>query len=85
MTIPLGNDATSASGTSPVLGYSLKLMRVILFLFEIVLILNTCTCYVSLTIVMKILLTYMFKSRIKLHPKMPSFSNTPSVFKLYVV
>ena len=59
MTIPTGNGATSASGTGPASGYSLKLLCFILFLVKFVLNLNTCTCYFSLTTVMEILLFYM--------------------------
>ena len=69
--IPGGDDATGASGTGPVMGYSLKLKCFILFVF--VLILNTCTCSVSLTIVMEILFNYMFNFRIKICQKMSIF------------
>ena len=65
--IPGGDDATGASGTGPVMGYSLKLKCFILFIF--VLFLNTCTCFVSLTMVMEILFIYMFNFRIKICPK----------------
>ena len=83
--IPGGDDATGASGTGPVTGYSLKLISFILFnfvlnlsfisfiLFNFVLNLNTCTCFVSLTIVMKILFNYIFNFGIKLCPKVPIF------------
>ena len=67
--IPVGDDATGASGTGPVMGYSLKLKCFILFIF--VLFLNTCTCFVSLTMVMEILFIYMFNFGTKICPKMP--------------
>ena len=66
---PAGDGATSASSTGPVLGYSLKLKRFILFIF--VLILNTCTYFDSLTIVMEILFNYIFNFGIKMCPKLP--------------
>jgi len=72
MTIPVGNDTTGASGTGPVSGCSLKLMCFILFLSKFVLILNTCTYYVSLTKVMKLFLYYMFNFAIKICLKLPS-------------
>ena len=71
MTIPAGNDATGASSTGLVLGYNLKLICFILFNF--VLILNTCTCLVSLTIVMEILSNYIVNFGIKIYWKMPRF------------
>ena len=46
---PAGNDATGASGTGPVMGYSLKLCCFILYIY--VLILNTCTYFDTLTLV----------------------------------
>ena len=66
--IPVGDDATGASGTGPVMGYSLKLKCFILFIF--VLFLNTCTCFVSLTMVVEILFIYMFNFEIKICLKM---------------
>jgi hypothetical protein len=69
--VPAGNDATGASGTGPVLGYNLKLICFILFNF--VLILNTCTCLDSLTIVMKILFNHIVNFGIKIYRKMPRF------------
>ena len=68
-TVPAGNDTTGASGTGPVLEYSLKLMCFILFIF--VLILNTSTCFVSLTMVMEVLFIYMFNFGTKICTKMP--------------
>ena len=69
--IPAGDVAPNASGTGPALGYSLKLMCFILFIF--MLILNTSTCFVSLTIVMGILLNCIFNFGIKLCSKVPIF------------
>ena len=51
MSIPAGNSTTSASGTSLVTGYKLKLLCFILVFIIFLLILNTSTCYVSLTLV----------------------------------
>jgi len=70
MTIPAGNGATSASGTGPASGYSLKLLCFILFLVKFVLNLNTCTCYFSLTTVMEILLFYMLNFGTTICPKL---------------
>ena len=50
----------------------LWLVCFILFLVEVVLIINTCTCYVSFTIVMEILLNCMFNFGIKMCPKLPN-------------
>ena len=71
MSIPAGNDATGASGTGPVLGYNLKL--ICFFLFNLVLSLNTCTCLVSLTVVMEILFNYIVNFGIKIYRKLPRF------------
>ena len=66
-----GDGTTGASGTGPALRYSLKLKYFILFIF--VLILNTCTCLDSLTIVMKIMFNYIFNFGIKICPKLSIF------------
>ena len=71
MSVPAGNDATGASGTGPVIGYNLKLLCFILFNF--VLILNTCTCLDSLTIVMELLFDYIVNFGIKICPKLPIY------------
>ena len=69
MSIPASNDATGVSGTGSVLGYNLKLICFILS--NLMLILNTCTCLVSLTIVMEILFNYIVNFGIKVYWKMP--------------
>ena len=80
--IPAGNDATGASGIGPVLGYNLKLICFILF--NLVLILNTCTCLVSLTIVMEILFNYIVNFKIKIYRKMPrSLTDIDKIRRIY--
>jgi hypothetical protein len=52
-------------GTGPTLGYSL----ILLFLIKFILTSNTCTCLVSLIIIMKLLISCMCNFRIKMYPK----------------
>jgi hypothetical protein len=73
MSAPAGNGASGASGTGPTSGYNLLLLYFIGFIVKFELTLNTCTCLVSLTIVMKLLINCMCNFRIKMCLKMLNY------------
>jgi hypothetical protein len=70
MSAPAGNGAPDASGKGPVSGYCYQnpLCYYLLFMLLYVINMNTCTCSVSLTVVM---LIYLCNSGIKICRKLP--------------
>jgi hypothetical protein len=69
MSAPVDNGATDASGKGPAIGYSLNSLCFILFMIISMINMNTCTYYVSLTIVM--IIVYLINFGIKIYRKMP--------------
>jgi hypothetical protein len=61
---PNDNNEANASDTHPTFGFKLKLLSFYLFMFNSCLNMNTCTCLVSLTII--IMSKYLFNYRIKI-------------------
>ena len=69
-TDPSADGAANASGNRPAFGYTLKLNcfnYFFMFMFMCMIIMNTCTCFESLTIVMFYMLKYFIVYGIKIY------------------
>src|SRR6266498_1641314 len=71
MITPVGNSAANASGNGPAPRYNVIFLCHLLFMLKNVLNMNTCTCPVSLTIIM--IIFYLFNFGIKIYRILPKF------------
>ena len=72
MTNPGANGTPGDSVARPAMGYTLRLLCIIMFMFKYALFMNTCTCYVSLTVFM-ILVNHLFNLGIKIYRNKPNY------------
>ena len=71
MITPVGNSAANASGNDPAPRYHVIFLCHLLFMLKNVLNMNTCTCPVSLTIIM--IIFYLFNFGIKIYRILSKF------------
>ena len=70
MSNPGASGTPGDSVARPAMGYILRLLCIIMFMFKYELFMNTCTCYVSLTVFM-ILVNHLFNLGIKIYRNKP--------------